>query len=70
MKNRKLQIIFNVLYIVSTLLALLGAFFLISDYDFAHIILIAGALVGIWTLIIENSLLKKRISQLEKNFPD
>lgn len=55
------------LYLVSAISVLAGAFLMMNDNDLSHIVLVAGALVGIWTLIIENSLLKKRISQLEKD---
>ena len=67
MNNKKIQKTFNLLYIVSSLLVLVGAFLMFNDNDLSLIVLVAGALIGIWTLIIENSLLKKRISQLEKD---
>jgi hypothetical protein len=67
MENKKTRNVFNVLYLVSAISVLAGAFLMLIDNDLSHIVLVAGALVGIWTLIIENSLLKKRISQLEKD---
>lgn len=67
MKSKKQRRIFNMLYLVSALLVLLGAILIFKDNDLSHIVLVVGVLVGIWTLLIENSLLKKRISQLEKD---
>ena len=67
MVNNKIRMTFNVLYLVSALSVLVGAFLMFNDNDLSHIVLVAGALIGIWTLIIENSLLKKRIAQLEKD---
>jgi hypothetical protein len=67
MNNKKIQTTFNVLYLLSAISVLVGAFLMLKDNDLSHIILVAGALVGIWTLLIENSLLKKRIAKLEKD---
>ena len=67
MVNNKIRMTFNVLYLVSALSVLVGAFLMLKDNDLSHIVLVTGALIGIWTLIIENSLLKKRIAQLEKD---
>ena len=67
MNNKKIQTTINVLYLLSAISVLVGAFLMLKDNDLSHIILVAGALVGIWTLLIENSLLKKRIAKLEKD---
>jgi hypothetical protein len=67
MKNNKTRKTFNVLYLLSAISVLVGAFLMLKDNDLSHVVLVAGALVGIWTLLIENSLLKKRIAQLEKD---
>lgn len=67
MKSKKQRKIFNMLYLVSALLVLLGAILIFNDNDLSPIVLVVGVLVGIWTLLLENSLLKKRISQLEKD---
>lgn len=64
--NNKTDLIIKILYALSAIVVLLGAFLKIMHYTNSYMPLIIGFLVGSLVSSYDTTLLRKRIKQLEE----
>lgn len=66
MKDKKIDLLVRILYSISTILVVIGAFFYIQHYSYAIVILLIGFAIGTITSSYDTTRLKKIIKTLEE----